>query len=75
MVQSRELGGRIADEHIAHGRGQMGNGGAIFSHPLGKLLMLNVLLGGDQQLSTEEQRGEDVSLNGIMGCLMSMRRT
>ena len=66
MVKSRELSGSTANQDLTHGRCQMGNRSPVLPHPFSKSLVLNVFTSGHQQLSSQEQWGENVSLDRVV---------
>jgi hypothetical protein len=67
VVQIRELRRSTTHKNLTHGRSKMGDGSRVVSHPLSQLLILDILLGWDQQLSAQEQWGKNITLNRIVG--------
>ncbi|KAI6751765.1 hypothetical protein HG531_006461 [Fusarium graminearum] len=66
-VERWELGRCTSYQNLTHSWCQVSDGGLVLTHPFGELFMLNILLGGYQELGTKEERCEDVSLDRVVG--------
>lgn len=67
VAQGRELSRGTTDENLTHGWCQMCDGGLVVPHPLSEELVGDGICWRNDDLGTKEQRGEDISLDRIVG--------